>query len=70
MTRVPTTFHGMSTETCDSCGRDSTDLERVHRVYVTPESWDTEEKADVQAEIEVWCFSCRTHYPHEEVAGS
>jgi len=53
---------------CDSCGRDSTDLEQVHRVYVTPESWDTEEKAEVQSDVEAWCFPCRTHYPHQEVA--
>ncbi|MEA3055548.1 MAG: hypothetical protein QOD30_980 [Actinomycetota bacterium] len=54
---------------CDSCGRDATDLEAVHRVYVTPESWDAEEKAEVQPDVESWCFSCRTHYPHQEVAG-
>jgi hypothetical protein len=68
MTRVPTTFHGMSTGTCESCGRDADDLARVHRVYVTPEAWDTEEKAEVQPEVEAWCFSCRTHYPHQEIS--
>jgi len=58
----------MAAGTCDSCGRDADDLEDVHRVYVTPGSWDTEEKADVQSDVEAWCFSCRTHYPHQEVA--
>jgi hypothetical protein len=59
----------MSTGTCDSCGRDDEDLAQVHRVYVTPEAWDTEEKAEVQPDVEVWCFSCRTHYPHEVIPG-
>jgi hypothetical protein len=56
----------MPTGTCDSCGRDdATDLETVRRVYVTPKSWDQEEKVEVQPGTEAWCFSCRTHYPHE-----
>jgi len=59
----------MPEETCESCGREDRDVQPVHRVYVTPESWDTEGKAEVQADVERWCFSCRTHYPHEEVAG-
>jgi hypothetical protein len=51
-----------------SGGRDdATDLERVRRVYVTPEAWDTEEKVEVVPDVESWCFSCRTHYPHEDV---
>ena len=41
----------------------------MHRVYVTPESWDTEGKVDVVDEIERWCFVCRSHYPHQEVDG-
>ena len=58
-----------ATQPCDSCGRDepSTDLQAVHRVYVTPEAWDTEGKVDVVDEVERWCFSCRTHYPHQEI---
>jgi hypothetical protein len=52
---------------CDSCGRDEDDLVAVHRVYVTPESWDAEGKVEVVAEVERWCFVCRTHYPHQEV---
>jgi hypothetical protein len=51
--------------TCDSCGRDEDDLARAHRVYVVPESWDTPGSVTVQDEVEVWCFSCRTHYPHQ-----
>ena len=33
---------------------------------VTPEAWDTPGRADVQDEIEHWCFACRTQYPHED----
>jgi hypothetical protein len=29
--------------TCDSCGASADDLAAVHRVYVTPAAWDTEE---------------------------
>ena len=66
---VPTTFGVMSAGTCHSCGRDdATDLVDVHRVYVTPEAWDTEGKIEKQTDVEAWCFACRTHYPHEEVA--
>jgi hypothetical protein len=52
-------------DTCDSCGASSDDLVAVHRLYVTPESWDTEGKVDKVDEVERWCFPCRTHYPHE-----
>ena len=54
--------------TCDSCGAAADDLVAVRRVYVTPESWDTEERVEVVDEIEQWCFPCRTHYPHQELA--
>lgn len=57
----------MATGTCDSCGAEAGDLEEVKRVYVTPEAWDTEGKVEVQPGTETWCFSCRTHYPHQEV---
>ena len=51
---------------CDSCGRqDEDDVVDVHRVYITPESWDTEERIDIVDEVEHWCFVCRTHYPHQ-----
>jgi len=55
-----------STATCDSCGAESDELVAVHRVYVTPAAWDTEEKVDVVPEVEEWCYPCRTHYPHQE----
>lgn len=49
---------------CDSCGRDETDLIAVHRQYVTPEAWDTPAVERTLEEIEHWCVSCLTHYPH------
>jgi hypothetical protein len=57
----------MSAGTCESCGSPAEDLVAVHRMYVTPESWDSEEKVEVVAEVERWCFPCRTHYPHQVV---
>jgi hypothetical protein len=58
----------VSDTTCDSCGSPADDLVTVHRLYVTPESWDTEGKVEKVDELEQWCFPCRTHYPHT-VAG-
>jgi hypothetical protein len=55
--------------TCGSCGRDEEVLTRVHRVYVTPAAWDTEEKVQVVEEVEEWCGVCLTHYPHQPVDG-
>jgi hypothetical protein len=52
---------------CDSCGSEQVEVVAVRRVYVTPEAWDTEGKAEVVEEVERWCFPCRTHYPHQEV---
>jgi hypothetical protein len=53
--------------TCDSCGRDGEEVAPVHRVYVTPETWDTPGRVDVVADIEHWCYVCRAHYPHQAV---
>jgi hypothetical protein len=58
-----------TTGTCGSCGRESADVEPVRRVYVTPERWDTEASAEMAAEVERWCFSCRSMYPHVVAEG-
>ena len=55
----------MTPGVCDSCGREDDDLDEVHRVYVVPESWDTPGSVTVEPGVELWCFSCRTHYPHQ-----
>ena len=52
---------------CTSCGRDDEEVDAGHRVYVTPEAWDTPGAVDVQDEVEYWCFACRTQYPHQGV---
>jgi hypothetical protein len=58
---------GATSERCDSCGGEGTDVVAVRRVYVTPGAWDTEEKVEVLDEVERWCSPCRTHYPHQLV---
>jgi hypothetical protein len=50
--------------TCENCARDDDDLIRVHRVYIVPESWETSRSETTVDEVEVWCFSCRSMYPH------
>ncbi|HMQ25086.1 MAG TPA: hypothetical protein PKA98_03795, partial [Acidimicrobiales bacterium] len=57
---------GAPTADCTLCGRDDEELFAIHRVYVTPEGWDTPGRADVQDEVEHWCFACRSQYPHED----
>ena len=54
-----------ATGTCESCGSEAEDLAPVHRVYVTPAAWDTEERVDVVDDVERWCFPCRSLYPHQ-----
>ncbi len=59
------------TTTCDSCGRDepAEDLLAVHRVYVTPGVSDDDDappdRVEVVADLERWCFPCRSSYPHQ-----
>ena len=36
----------------------------MRRLYITPEAWDTPGRVE-RGELELWCFVCRTHYPHE-----
>lgn len=63
---VPTEATGR----CESCGTESDDVADVRRVYVTPSAWDIEERTEVQEAVERWCYACRTHYPHQEVASA
>jgi hypothetical protein len=58
---------GIGAGACESCGAAADDLAEVHRVYVTPAAWDTEQEVDVLDEVERWCFPCRSQYPHERV---
>jgi hypothetical protein len=45
------------------------ELVPVRRVYVTPETWDQAGSRDVQDEVEMWCMSCMSQYPHQVVDG-
>ena len=58
----------MATElgTCENCGRDSSELARVKRMYVVPETWDQQGSSKTLDEVEQWCWSCCTQYPHED----
>ncbi len=51
--------------TCESCGARDDRLYPVRRQYITPAAWDTPERQLTLDEIEHWCFSCCTHYPHQ-----
>ena len=37
----------------------------MHRLDVVPESWDNPGSTTRVEETELWCFSCRSLYPHE-----
>jgi hypothetical protein len=49
---------------CESCGSEDDDVVLVRRLYITPEAWDSPERVQ-RGDEELWCFVCRTHYPHE-----
>ena len=55
---------------CDNCGHevDEADIAAVHRIYVVPETWDQAGSSTTMTDVERWCWSCRTQYPHEEVS--
>lgn len=50
---------------CESCAADDDDLVVVRRVYVVPETWDQAGSVTRTEAEELWCFSCRSMYPHE-----
>jgi hypothetical protein len=35
-------------------------------MYVVPESWDQAGSSKTMDEVEQWCYSCCTQYPHED----
>lgn len=57
---------GAARTMCENCDRPDDDLAAVHRMYVVPESWDTAGSATTLDEVEWWCYSCRTQYPHAD----
>ena len=56
---------------CENCARleaNEADLRPVRRVYLELDEWgEKEPKTTVVDEIERWCASCRSIYPHEDV---
>ena len=56
---------GTGDRVCESCAREDDELVAVRRMYVTPESWDTTRSEQTMPDVELWCFSCRSMYPHE-----
>lgn len=50
---------------CENCAGEDDELVAVHRLYVVPDSWDTPGSTTRVEETELWCFSCRSLYPHE-----
>lgn len=62
--------------TCESCGRDETDLTKVQRVYLVaddPGPGESREELDTSAtptagDIEMWCASCAATFPHTPVS--
>lgn len=54
----------MTERVCENCAMPDEELVLVHRVYVTPERWDSPEaEARVVDETELWCVSCCSQYP-------
>lgn len=57
-------------ELCENCGGRDADVIAVHRLYVVPEAWDTPGSVTKVADVERWCFPCRSMYPHEVAEGA
>ena len=65
----PSVLSGGVDRLCENCARTDPELVLVHRVYVVPESWDTPGSSTRVEAPELWCFSCRSIYPHEVAEG-
>ena len=60
-----------STILCQSCARPDQDMREVQRLYVVPATPEFEGAGAgteiVDEDIELWCFSCRSIYPHRSL---
>jgi hypothetical protein len=66
-------------QACESCGAPADDTAPVHRVYLRPPAVDPldggaghgdgDQQVDVLTEVERWCLSCRSQYPHQPLTG-
>ena len=52
---------------CESCGHDTDDLASVQRIYLVDAETAGEPRTTVLDDIELWCFPCRSLYPHRSV---
>lgn len=50
---------------CENCASEDDDLVVVHRLYVVPEAGGRPRSVTRLDQAELWCFSCRSLYPHE-----
>jgi hypothetical protein len=50
---------------CENCANPDDELVPVRRVYLTPETWDQAAQERVEDEVELWCLSCMSQYPHQ-----
>jgi hypothetical protein len=64
---APVPARRVASVTCESCGAEESELTAVYRKYVTAATWDQEAGERVLPDIERWCFSCLTQYPHQPV---
>jgi hypothetical protein len=59
----------VSDQTCDNCARPDDDLVTVQRVYLVEDAQPTDPLSGTSVmrldDIERWCVSCCTQYPHE-----
>lgn len=58
-----------SEEPCENCARPDADLVVVQRIYLMPVDPASNDGAggvvqEVLDDLERWCFSCRSQYPH------
>ena len=60
---------GATAGTCDSCGQPAQDLVEVRRAYLTPGGGGELVLGEVAEDVERWCGSCRSHYPHVPAGG-
>lgn len=58
----------MTERACENCGgADDDELVPVRRVYLRDDSPDGEWVDEVGGEVELWCVSCTSQYPHRPV---
>ncbi len=57
----------MTERVCENCGGPDDELVPVRRVYIRDDVPEGEATDTVCDEVELWCLSCTTQYPHRPV---